>query len=49
MGFVSTTCNVCEQAVGLNCFKIKAGWICPECLKALSKFVKISNERIIMG
>lgn len=45
MGFLSTTCNVCERPVGLNRFKIKAGWICPECLKKAGGTMNFSKIR----
>lgn len=43
MGLISTTCNVCEQKVGLNRFKIKAGWLCPKCLKKAGGFMRLEK------
>lgn len=33
MGFLKETCQVCNSEVGLNRWKIKDGWICPNCFK----------------
>ncbi|WP_252247202.1 DUF4428 domain-containing protein [Clostridium sp. ZBS4] len=53
MGFFSpsVTCNICEQKVGLNRFKIQDGWICKKCFKKCgfnlnTPIMQFNSERI---